>query len=155
MNEQPQQVHGPEPDGSTGKDGGTPVTELRARNFWIAGGWALVGAVVLLSLWPARIVDAGGGHGDKGLHVFAYAVLMAWFASIHGEPDRRWRLAAGFVAMGITLELVQPLTGLRQFELADFVANNAGVLVGWATAPPRLPNLLQWVERAFSWARKS
>lgn len=126
-----------------------PLTDLRARSFWIAGGWALVVAVVLLSLWPATIIDPGGSQGDKAMHVLAYAVLMAWFASIHGELERRRRFAVGFVAMGIIIELVQPLTGLREFELVDLVANTFGVLVGWSIAPPRLPNMLWWVERAF------
>jgi hypothetical protein len=41
------------------------------------------------------------------------------------------------------------LTGLRQFEWIDFVANTAGVLLGWVLAPPRLPNVLLGIEQAF------
>jgi hypothetical protein len=128
---------------------GVAVTRLRARRLWIAGGWALVAAIVYLSLAPAAIDPGGAGEGDKTLHLVGYATLMAWFASIYEARDRRRRFAAGFVAMGITLELVQPLTGLRHFELVDLVANSAGVLIGWAIAPPRLPNPFWWLERPF------
>lgn len=123
--------------------------DLRARRLWIAGGWALVAVIIYFSLTPAPIDPGPGGEGDKALHLVAYTALMAWFASLYGERDQRRRFAAGFVAMGIALELIQPLTGLREFELLDLVANSAGVLIGWALAPPRLPNPFWWLERPF------
>ena len=109
----------------------------------------MVLAVVYLSLSSSPI-DTGEGQGDKGLHVLAYAVLTGWFACIYDERNWRRRFSVGFIAMGIALECIQPLTGLREFELVDMVANTSGVLVGWMLAPPRVPNVLQWVEWALS-----
>src|SRR5262245_60709573 len=124
------------------------LKDLRARRLWIAAGWVMVLAVIYLSLSPVAI-EPGVDNRDKDLHMLAYGVLMSWFASIYDKLASRRGFAAGFVLMGITLEFVQGLTGLREFELMDMVANTAGVLVGWALAPPRLPNLLWWFERMF------
>jgi hypothetical protein len=51
------------------------------------------------------------------------------------------------VALGIALEFVQGWTDYRTFEVADMVADALGVAVGWALAPPRLPNFLQLIEK--------
>ena len=52
----------------------------------------------------------------------------------------------GFVAMGIGLEFLQGLTDYRTFEVADMMADAAGVSLGWLAAPPRLPEMLRYVE---------
>jgi VanZ family protein len=51
------------------------------------------------------------------------------------------------VALGIALEYAQRTTGYRSFDIADMVADAAGVAIGWLLAPPRLPNLLSWAEK--------
>jgi VanZ family protein len=121
---------------------------LRAHALWLFAGWAMVVAVVYLSLAPVSI-DTGVEQGDKFLHAFAYGALMLWFANLYEEPARRPLLAAAFVAMGIALEFIQGWTGYRTFEVADMLANAVGVAVGWALAPPRLPNFLRGIERVF------
>jgi glycopeptide antibiotics resistance protein len=47
---------------------------------------------------------------------------------------RRIPYAAGFIAMGIALELLQAWLGYRTLEALDMVANTAGVLLGWGLA---------------------
>jgi VanZ family protein len=42
--------------------------------------------------------------------------------------------ALGFVAMGILIEFLQRMTGYRDFEVLDMVADAIGVLLGWAGA---------------------
>lgn len=93
-------------------------------------GWAMVAAIVWLSLTPSppRVdIDAG----DKLGHLAAYAVLMFWFARLYA---RRLPYGVGFVAMGVGLELAQTWVGYRSFELLDMAANTAGVLLGWGSA---------------------
>ncbi|MCC7487561.1 MAG: VanZ family protein [Burkholderiales bacterium] len=136
--------------------GGSPVADstireetapaVRARWFWLASGWTLVGLVIYLSLAPIGI-DTGVVHGDKLSHVAAYTVLMVWFASLYATVRGRLGFAAGFIAMGVALEIVQGWIGYRQFEVADMLADAAGVAAGWALAPPRLPNFLLGIER--------
>jgi len=96
----------------------------------VAAGWAWAGAIVWLSLTPAP-PDVGIDQGDKLGHLVAYGWLMFWFAQLYA---RRAGYAAGFIAMGITLELLQGALGYRSFERYDILANCAGVLLGWAAA---------------------
>jgi hypothetical protein len=58
---------------------------------------------------------------------------MLWFALLYPGTRTRMLYAAGFVAMGIAIELLQPYTG-RHFEPADMLANTLGVLLGWGVA---------------------
>jgi VanZ family protein len=90
----------------------------------------MVVAVVWLSLTPSPPhIDIDSG--DKLGHFMSYFLLMFWFAQLYA---RRVGYAAGFIAMGITLELLQGMLGYRSFERYDILANCAGVLLGWAAA---------------------
>jgi hypothetical protein len=116
---------------------------LRLLPLWLTTGWVLIAAVIYLSLVPAP-PELDLPQGDKVGHVLAYAVLMFWFMQIYG----RWpvRLAAGFVALGIVLEIVQGLTGYRTFDVHDMGANTVGVALGWLSGPPRTGNLFSRIE---------
>lgn len=97
---------------------------------WRLLGWALVIAVVYLSLTP-RPPDTGVQFGDKIGHLAAYAALMGWWLQIHRRPER---LALIFVLMGLALELLQSLGGARTGDIFDMAANSAGVGLGWFSA---------------------
>ena len=118
----------------------------RPRQLWLVVGWLLVLLVIYLSLAPFAI-EVPVEEGDKLGHVAAYAALMFWFANLYETLNTRWTLAIGLVALGVALEFVQGWTGYRTFEVADMAADALGVAVGWALAPPRLPNVLQHIER--------
>ena len=122
------------------------LVEHRVRPFWLVLGWMLVLLVVYLSLTPAPIT-LPVREGDKFSHVFAYFVLMSWFANLYPRLSVRAQFAAGFIALGVILEFVQLWIGYRSFEVTDMTAGALGVAAGWATAPPRLPNYLSFAER--------
>ena len=122
--------------------------DLRARQLWLFVGWTLVFSVVYLSVAPVSI-ETGVEQGDKLLHAFTYGALMVWFANLYERLARRRMLAAAFVAMGIALEFIQGWTGYRNLEVADMLADAAGVAAGWALDPPRLPNFLRGIEKVF------
>ena len=126
-----------------------PVAALRIRRIWLVLGWLLVLFVIYLSLTPEP-VQVPVEQGDKYGHVFAYAMLMSWFANLYELPMRRMQFAVGFVALGVALEFVQGWTGYRSFEVADMAADAVGVAGGWLFASPRIPNYLQWVEKVFN-----
>jgi VanZ family protein len=124
------------------------VREERAHPFWLVLGWMLVLLVVYLSLTPTP-VTLTIHEGDKFTHGLAYLVLMSWFVNLYPGLSVRAGFAAGFTALGVTLEFVQLWTGYRSFEVADMIAGALGVAAGWATAPPRLPNYLALAERVW------
>jgi VanZ family protein len=97
---------------------------------YVGVGWAMVAAIVWLSLTPAPLrVDIESS--DKLGHLAAYGVLMFWFAQLYA---RRMPWAAAFVAMGVVLEFLQGWLGYRSFEVLDMLANSGGVLLGWGSA---------------------
>ena len=105
----------------------------------------MVVAVVVLSLIPVE-VDLGEGR-DKLAHFAAYGSLAFWFGMLFHGPGRQLRVALGFAAMGVSLELLQGLTDCRTFEIVDMVANAIGAALGWGLAQTPLRNALGWVER--------
>jgi VanZ family protein len=106
---------------------------VRLRPLWLAVGWALVAAIVWLSLTssPPRIDFE---QGDKLGHLASYATLMFWFSQLYMRKATRALYALCFAAMGVALEFAQGASGYRSFELADMLANALGVLCGWAAA---------------------
>ena len=106
---------------------------INARTLAVAAGWALVAAIVWLSVTP-QVIDTGVEQGDKLGHLLAYGTLMFWFCVLYRSLRIRALYAAGFIAMGIALEFVQGWLGYRSFEVADMVANATGVALGWGMA---------------------
>lgn len=122
------------------------MTDLRLRRLWSALGAGLVLLVIWLSLAPLP-PEVELGPSDKLDHLAAYFVLMGWHVQLFARHGRRVVLAAGFVAMGIGLELLQGLTSYRSAEVLDGLANTVGVALGWLAAPPRGPKVLAWLEQ--------
>lgn len=117
----------------------------RLRGLWLLLGLLLLGAVLFLALMPGS--DAPDvGLSDKLLHLLTFAVLMVWFAGL--VPERRhWQLALVLLAYGIMIELLQAQTPDRHAEVADVVADGAGILLGWIAARLGLARWPHWLER--------
>jgi VanZ family protein len=122
---------------------------MKIANFWRIAGWLGIAAIITLSLAPLQL-DMAVDNGDKFGHLASYGLVTLWLAqSYTGLRQRIW-LIVGMVALGIALEYAQGATAYRSFEVADMVADAIGVAIGWLLAPPRLPNLLSWVEKSSS-----
>ncbi len=105
---------------------------LHRLNFaktWQGVGWAMVGTVVWLSLAPAPPQPPLLLAWDKAQHFAAYGCLMVWFGMSFA---RHWRWPAFLVALGVALEFLQGLGGIRNFDPGDMLANTIGVLAGLA-----------------------
>jgi len=99
----------------------------------VAAGWGWAAAIVWLSLTPSPPgIDLQ--HSDKLGHLAGYGLLMFWFSQVYLQTKSRIAYAAGFIAMGIALELLQGLLGYRTYDLFDVLANTLGVLLGWGAA---------------------
>jgi len=119
-----------------------PLHYFRA---WLAIGWLLVAAVIYLTLTP-NPPHIGALTYDKLQHGLSYACLMLWFGLIY-QPGRHWRIAAALIMLGIDLEILQGISGLRHFEYLDMLANSIGALVGWGLSRTPLGALLLGLEQ--------
>jgi len=120
---------------------------LRRRALWVALGWAIVGAILWLSLERSP-PDLGFPQSDKVGDVVAYGVLMFWFCELYASPRARLGYAIGFVVLGIAIEFVQRATGYRNFELLDMVADAGGVALGWLAGRLVRGRLVAVIDRA-------
>jgi len=104
---------------------------LRYPWLWKLLAWLLLISVVALTLMPIPpSLDLPLLSWDKAQHFLAYAVL-AW-AFLQAWEDRHtlfWILF--LVIVGVGLEVLQGLMGVRFMEFFDMFANSLGVLLGY------------------------
>jgi VanZ family protein len=101
----------------------------------------MVAAIVFGSVMHSP-PSLGFEQSDKLEHIGSYGLVMFWFCQLYAARRARLAYALGFVALGVALEFVQGWLGYRDFELADMLADTAGVAFGWGTAlivPTALP----------------
>ena len=88
----------------------------------------LVSMVIVGSLSTAD-VPGPPLPSDKLVHTFAYFTLMAWFGGVY-HRSAHWRVALALCLLGIALEVLQALGGVRQGDLFDVLANSVGIVIG-------------------------
>ena len=86
-------------------------------------------------------------YGDKISHLLAYATLMGWFGQLYLTFSKQLGLFLIFAAMGIGLEFLQGISGVRMFEYADMIANALGALLGWILSRTLFAGSLLKVDR--------
>jgi len=94
-----------------------------------------------LTTAPPKI-DIQFKYLDKLEHLFSYFVLMFWFAQLYQQNKIRIYYAVFFIFLGIMLEVLQGLGGVRFFEYADMLANTTGVVIGYVLTRGKLKNVL-------------
>jgi VanZ family protein len=100
---------------------------LRLLRLWQFLGLLGVCALIQQSLTPSPAVEMELPGGDKLLHFSAYATLMLWFGFIYLPGKAYLKIGAGLILIGITMEIVQGMTGYRSFEYLDLICNFLGV----------------------------
>ncbi len=119
---------------------------------WLTGGLAMLAVTLYWSL-AASPVGLPESDCDKCGHVVVYFVLMSYFAGLVRER-RLWLLAAGLMAYGVGIELLQQATGPRLYEHLDIVANGAGLAIAWLAARLGLARWAAWIEARLPHARR-
>jgi len=122
------------------------MVELKYKPLWLTVGFAMVLFVVYASLTAHPPGMDGFELSDKAMHLIGYFGLMGWFLQIYQNKKMQKILAAIFISMGVGLEFLQDLGGVRFFELNDMLANTAGVLLAWALIKTPFPKLLYYFE---------
>jgi VanZ family protein len=85
--------------------------------------------------------------GDKIAHLATFAFLTVWFLGIF-EMRAAPRVAAGLIAYGILMELLQSLTPYRYADPYDVLSDAIGIGAGWLLA---YAGLHRWCRRVEAW----
>ena len=86
---------------------------------------------------------------DKLSHILGYAGLMLWFVQLYKGRGMRSLIAVLLICLGMVLEYLQGIGGVRMFEVGDMLANASGVVVGWLVAVAGMDRVLAWFEGRF------
>lgn len=124
--------------------------QLRHPWIWLAFGWLFVVLAVVVSLVPGqKLPDT---HvSDKWEHSLGYALLTLWFTGLYSKASY-WKVAAGFLAMGISIEIAQGLMPYgRQMDIHDVGANALGIVAGLSIA---LLGFGRWMTTIENWTRR-
>jgi VanZ family protein len=107
------------------------TSPLNYLSVWLMLGWGLILSIIYLSLdtHPPQIMSFQ--YVDKLGHTLAYATLMGWFTQFQFSSRQILRNALLFILLGVILEILQGIGGVRYFEYADMAANSSGVVLGW------------------------
>ena len=119
--------------------------QLKFKPLWLLIGFALISFVVVQSLTPSP-VDMGVKFWDKSLHTVGYFVLMGWFMQIYHSQKAKVFWACFFVVMGIGLEFLHDLGGVRQYEVNDMVANTLGVMIALLLSFTFFSRMLSYID---------
>lgn len=113
--------------------------EMMIKQFWTSCFWLLLLATLWLSLIPVDQVPSAFNFWDKAQHAFGFMALA--FTGLLGYPSRVRPVLLGLVVLGVGIEYAQYLTGWRQGDWADWLADCVGVAVGhliWSVAKLKL-----------------
>jgi VanZ family protein len=80
------------------------------------------------------------------MHLLTYAGLALSFAQWAQDGRQRLLQASGLIALGAALEWLQGLTGYRQADPLDLLANTLGVLLGGGLALGPAGRLLRAID---------
>lgn len=112
---------------------GRSLKPFRRPLLWSALWCLAIAVVVAASLLPAPDLPQPPG-GDKLHHFLAYFVLAACAVQLFARWPALLGAGLGLVLMGIGLEHAQgALTGTREPDRFDALANTLGVIAGLAT----------------------
>jgi VanZ family protein len=95
---------------------------------WRWSFWALVLVTLLLSLVPAEQVPSALHFWDKAQHALGFAGLV--FLGLMAYPNRIRLLLLSLLLLGAGIEVAQWLTGWRQGDWQDWLADCAGLVLG-------------------------
>ena len=122
---------------------------LKYKKLWLMIGFFMISFVVYSSL-TSQPVTSDIEFSDKFFHIVGYFGLMGWFMQIYRDRKDCVVLAAGFIAMGIGLEFLQDIGGVRYFEINDMYANTFGVLLALSLFKTPFSAVLEGIEKLIS-----
>lgn len=128
-------------------------TDYALARLWLSIGVAGCAALLYMCLMPSppKVVDVA--NVDKIEHFLAYLLLGLWFGAI--LAPYYLRVFLGLVAFGVLIEILQGLTGYRDAQFGDAVADGAGALGGIVLARLGAMSWLAYIDRRVTANRNS
>ncbi len=117
------------------------MNPLKYKYVWLSIGYMMVAFVIYSSLTTSPVTP-GFKLSDKLMHVIGYFGLMGWFMQIYHDKKIQLWIALAFISMGVGLEFLQDMGGVRVFELNDMIANVFGVLLAYVLVKILCPDWL-------------
>lgn len=115
--------------------------------WWSLGLLGVLGSsYLMLTPHPPSVLSAE--HADKVEHVLGFMLIYLWFAQLLERRGHHW-LVLWLLVYGALIEVLQGLGGARAMELADLLADGAGLLLGWLIARSSVARLLFRIETFF------
>jgi VanZ family protein len=100
-----------------------------SSGYWRGSFWSLVLLTLWLSLVPVDQVPSALHFWDKAQHALGFSGLA--FLGLMAYPGRIRVLMLGLVLLGAGIELAQWLTGWRQGDWQDWIADCVGLVMGY------------------------
>lgn len=125
-------------------------SQLRWHSLWLSLGILWILLVILLSLTPPLPKSVSTFHlpyADKIVHFITYFSLMFWFAQLYHQPHYRRYWLMTFIFLGFILEILQGMTGMRQTDSQDALANILGCGLAWYLTRQRYNRFLLAIEK--------
>lgn len=91
--------------------------------------WSLVCATVVLSLMPVERLPQAAHVWDKAQHALGFAGLA--FLGLQVGGRRPLTTLVALALLGVFIELAQHVSGWRQGDWQDWVADVIGLALGW------------------------
>ena len=111
------------------------VLVIRSIDLWRLAFAAVLTGVVVIALWPSGHGADWFAQADKVRHALAFIALWAVGRRAGLRPS--WMLAAGLIAFGVGIEVVQSFTPDREASAADVLADAFGIAAGrWLLGSP-------------------
>jgi VanZ family protein len=95
--------------------------------------WLLLVAVTILFLLPAQYLSPEVfDWWDKSQHALAFWVLtVLGMLSYQKNNKQRYLVILSLILYGALIECLQTLSGWRFGDIWDWVADSAGIILGW------------------------
>lgn len=99
-----------------------------APSVWLISFWALLLVTLYLSLVPVQHLPQDLSFWDKAEHAIAFAALV--ISALLAYPNRMRAILVGLILLGAGIELAQALSGWRQGDWMDWLADCVGLSLG-------------------------
>lgn len=98
------------------------------RFFWRVAFWLLVAVCSVMSLLPGEQIPSTLVFWDKAQHALGFAALAV--LGLLAYPLAASRVMLGLLLFGVAIECAQAMTGWRQGDWMDALADAVGIAAG-------------------------